>query len=192
MYQRAGYLPPQGLPLTEVLVTRLLPAMLTSVPKVGAHLSAGAPIATLGRGRVVVAIALDSSAFVRLQPEMTASVRISGASSDLPATVVSLAERGRSGEPTVILACSSVIRSSLVGRAAVGIVTIRVVAHDALLVPARAVATTAGGVQQVLAKRGAANPRAVEVTLLGSIAGRSAVDPTTPGSLRVGDLVQVG
>lgn len=192
LYQEAGYRPPTGLPLTELAATPVLPAALSSVPPIGSHPAAGMPIATLSRGRLVASIALDGGAFVRVRKGLAASIAVSGAPSPLAAVVTSTSEAAAGGQSTVTLTPSRPPSDALTGRRVVGTITVQVLAKASLLVPTRAIATDQVGMQRVLVERGTHKARPVQVTVLGSLAGRSAVRPRFPSDLLEGDKVQVG
>ncbi len=188
-----------GIPLTEVAVTPTLPATLMTVLPVGAHPSSGDAVGKVARGQLIVSISLDSSAFVQINSGMTASITIDGHTGTVPATVSGLSAASSGGQSTVTLTPTGSVPPELAGHTAVGIVTIKVVATTALLVPSRAVATSANGTQRVLvrdptpsATDNTISTHAVSVHLIGSLAGVSAVEPLTAGELSKGDLVEVG
>jgi peptidoglycan hydrolase-like protein with peptidoglycan-binding domain len=199
LYTDHGYTPPAGLPLTEVAVTPTLPATLDAVPPVGSHPAAADPLAKLARGQLIVSIGLDSGAFVRITAGVDATVTIIGSAEPVSAKVTGLTASTTGGQSTVTLTPAGTLDAHLAGHPAVGIITIQIVAKTALLVPTRAIATNAAGTHRVLVKgpggiQQAKNPllQPVAVTVLGNLAGVSAVKPSPTNTLRVGDLVQVG
>jgi hypothetical protein len=188
-----------GVPLTELAVTRTLPSTVVTALAVGAHPASGEPIANLARGQIVVTVGFDGSAFVRIAKGMSGTVTISGRAHSSPATVTRLSAATNGGPSTVTLAPSAALQPVLAGRSAVAIVTIKVIAAAALLVPTRAIATDTNGTQRLLVRNSRARPEATEIAshpvivrVLGSLAGVSAVQPVPADALRNGDLVRVG
>lgn len=193
LQRRAGYPATGTLELSELAVVASMPAVAVTVPSVGVHPSSAAPLATVGRGAVVVSISLDGAAAVRTAVGMTAEISLSGTSQTVPGRVSAIATgSGQSQQSSVTLVTTTPLPASDVRRPAVGIITVKLLAAQAMLVPQRAVVTGRDGSDRLMVKRGDGPAAPVTVTVLGSLAGVCAVQARPSDSLRPGDLVQVG
>lgn len=216
LYRRVGYPPatvdvpvaaaagPQvrrapTVPLTEVLVAPALPAVVRTSPRVGHHPAGDAPLLTLSRGEFVVASEVANSAVARLRPGMAATITPSGGPDrygrvwtiDTIDTTDAANAADSAGTSKVTIVGAAPLPAAWAGASVVSTITIEVAADDGLLVPSRAVATTASGERVVLVATSGGSRR-VAVTVRGTLAGRSAVNPVDAGALEVGDRVKVG
>lgn len=195
MYKSAGYAPMRSLPLTEVVIVQKLPVLVQSLAAIGAHLTTTTPIAAAVRGGLVGSVSLDAAAAARVPLGAPASVTLKGGVGPIMAritAIVSTVDENGAGAGTATLSFTDGINSRQDGTTFVAIVTISVVARDALIVPSRAVSTATDGITRVLARRTGSASRSVPVVVVGSLAGRSAVRPTVADQLREGDMVVVG
>jgi hypothetical protein len=145
-----------------------------------------------------VTVGFESSAFVRIAKGMLATATIDGRTNSSPATVTRLAAATNGGPSTVTLSPTAALQPVFAGRSAVAIVTIKVIAAAALLVPSRAIATDTNGRQRLLVRNSTARRKTTEIAshpvivrVLGSLAGVTAVQAVPTDSLRNGDLVRV-
>jgi peptidoglycan hydrolase-like protein with peptidoglycan-binding domain len=181
-----------SLPLSEISTTRVLPATVQSTFAIGTRADGAGDAVQLGRGAIAIDVSLDSSFFVQVRSGMSAQSVISGSAQPVQSSVVELISHGTSRQPTVVLAPNQPLPPATIGKSAISSIDLRVVAQRALLLPSRAIATTAAGDHQVLVLR-AGTTYAVRVNLLGSLSGLTAVAPRDGAdSLRAGDHVKVG
>lgn len=190
LYARDGFSAANGLPLSEVAVIHHLPARLARVEPVGAHLTADA-VATAGWGTRVATVVLSASDIVRVSRGAHARFVPASGRGSVEATVRSKLTDSSNTQRCVLYSASG-FRRSVIGESGVGIVTLAVVSRQALLVPSRAVAIDRDGTARVLVRVSSSRSRAIDVHVLGTLAGRSAVAPLTTDALRAGDLVRVG
>ena len=78
------------------------------------------------------------------------------------------------------------------GEDALVVVTIDLLAQDALIVPSRALTPSGDDAPTILRQLADGTFEAVSVREIARLSGRSAVEPIEPGTLKEGDLVQVG
>jgi peptidoglycan hydrolase-like protein with peptidoglycan-binding domain len=193
MHRKAGYPASPRLPLAEVAVAPALPAVVDRVAAIGTHLVAGGTLAALAQGAVVVRVSVDAGAYVRVSAGMAASVTVESAPQPLTGRVTTLIPKGPGGMPSLTISLAKSPGPTAIGRSAVAVITTRLVAGRALLVPTRAIAVDAGGRARVLVEdRPTGERRAVSVRVLGSLNGQSAIAPEGGRQLHAGDLVQVG
>lgn len=191
LFAAAGYPAPNGFPLADLAVARDLPATVFKVPAVGMRLDDGGTVATVAQGHLVARVSLDAAASIRIEKGQQAEVtvnnenRLTGRVATLPATTAH-------SDPQVTIAFTATPSKELAGRAAVAIITVKAVPRAGLIVPTRAVADGPDGTAHVILKTGTER-RSVTVHILGSLNGRSVIEPADSSvTLHPGDLVQVG
>jgi len=107
------------------------------------------------------------------------------------ATTAGDATTGASGS-VELTPVSGEIPPEWAGRQVLATLRLEVAASGSLIVPTRAVGVDATGTAHVLRRSEDGSFGAVPVTLLGRLAGQSAVMPLVEGALAEGDQVQVG
>ena len=190
------------LPAAEVMTVPTLPAVVTSVPAVGATVDGQAAV-VFGAQEVTLSASMPAGVQARMTPGLTGTADLQGQSVDVAVAQVRPASaEGRpqgagetaapAAEAGVILRASSgQIPAEWVGRSDV-LITLNLSQPvlDALLVPQRAVSVDAGGTASVLvAQEGGAFAQVV-VTELGCTAGTCAVS-SEDGRLAEGMSVRV-
>lgn len=189
VYRRDGFRPAHGLPLSEVATAKHLPASLSSLIGVGAHVTDG-PVAALGWGERVAKVTLSASNIVRVR--LGARAQFISGSANKPINAVVTNVQTSNGQTSATLSVPNGFSSRTLGRAGVGVITLSIVSRSALLVPSRAVAISSDGVSRILVRAPGNRALPISVRVLGSLAGRSAIAPLKVGSLRSGESVKVG
>lgn len=190
------------LPAAEVMIVPTLPAVVTSVPAVGATVDGQAAV-VFGAQEVTLSASMPAGVQARMTPGLTGTADLQGQSVDVAVAQVRPASAenrpqgaGETAAPTaeagvVLRASSGQIPAEWVGRSDV-LITLNLSQPvlDALLVPQRAVSVDAGGTASVLvAQEGGAFAQVV-VTELGCTAGTCAVS-SEDGRLAEGMSVRV-
>jgi len=195
---QAPRIEPQQLPvvpLTEVVVAPHLPAKLASVPAVGTKLRAGQPVATLASGSFVAHAGVAPSVVNRIKRGMSAQL-IADSGRAVPARVVLVRGKLRGSTEDlrdVTLAPSHGRLPALWnGTDVLARVTTRLVRRDVLIVPTRAIARDTDGRSYVLKRERDGAFVRITVNTLGSLAGRTAVEPQDAQALAATDRVRVG
>lgn len=212
MYRRLGESPQtrpvdvpevEGEPAVEPPLEPYLPAWATiSVPEVPAIVASAPPVgATIGEATafsfrsqsVEVVATIPESASADVTPQAPAVVTIAG-NAPVPgqvATVSSLTTDGETVTSAVIeLDDPTLITADLVGQNASVVVTVRVLADDALIVPLLAVADRGDGTGTVQVMDREANAFvAVNVDIIATLNGRVAI---SGGVIQEGTEVRVG
>lgn len=167
---------------------------LTKLAPLGAVVGvAGTVDATIGSADMVVQFAIPSAGIDAVADG--AQVLVQASSGDLAGRVVGRElYSGAEGQPggaqfTVQL---SDYRDLTVEAAVRVSITEDLVASDSLLVPSRAVVPRSGDDAVIVAKNADGSLREVEVTVLGSLDGRTAIEPSDAGTLAADDEVRVG
>jgi peptidoglycan hydrolase-like protein with peptidoglycan-binding domain len=192
-YARAGYTTvagPVSVPLTEIAYVASLPATVTQAAGVGAAVDGEHPAVQAGTGRQVIRAEIANSDVVQLRQGQKANLIIGA--HQYAATLLRF--EGATGTDdqgqTETLFVPRLSLNGLSPRAKAQIdIPISVTATDALLVPDRAVAYDRDRQAWVLVADGNGLKR-IQVKVLGSLAGQTALDDT-PG-LTVGTRVRVG
>lgn len=192
LYAAAGYPAPAGFPAADLSVASSLPATVFQVPAVGSRLDSGGTLGTVAHGGLVARATLDGAAFVRVSKGLRADVVIDNGT-PTPGQVATLIPQGAHSDPQVTVAFAAPPRGNLAGHPVVVTITIEAAPSSGLIVPTRALSDDAHGGSQVILKSGA-DRRSVPVRVIGSLNGRSVIEPAdgSAGSLQAGDLVQVG
>lgn len=190
------------LPAAEVMIVPTLPAVVTSVPAVGATVDGQAAV-VFGAQEVTLSASMPAGVQARMTPGLTGTADLQGQSVDVAVAQVRPASAenrpqgaGETAAPTaeagvVLRASNGQIPAEWVGRSDV-LITLNLSQPvlDALLVPQRAVSVDAGGTASVLvAQEGGAFAQVV-VTELGCTAGTCAV-ASEDGRLAEGMSVRV-
>ena len=190
------------LPAAEVMIVPTLPAVVTSVPAVGATVDGQAAV-VFGAQEVTLSASMPAGVQARMTPGLTGTAALQEQSVDVAVAQVRPASAenrpqgaGETAAPTaeagvVLRASNGQIPAEWVGRSDV-LITLNLSQPvlDALLVPQRAVSVDAGGTASVLvAQEGGAFAQVV-VTELGCTAGTCAVS-SEDGRLAEGMSVRV-
>lgn len=194
LYSAAHYPTPPGFPVADLSIASSLPATVYEVPAIGSRLGDGGAAATLAHGQLVARVTLDAGAFTSVNKGQQAEMTGDGIGSPLSGRVASLAPGGAHSDPQVTITFTAPPREELASRPIVATITIEAVPHSGLIVPTRAVADDSDSTSHVILKAGA-DRHSVSVRVLGSLNGRSVIEPADPSAaaaLKPGALVQVG
>lgn len=189
LFRRNGYEPAPTLSLTNLLVTRALPARLVKVSGLGDQVTPDQPIVSLGQGALVATVQLDAGAVSRIRKGMDAQIFAHGRLI-AHANVTNLPKSEE--ESVVEVTPSRPLASNLSGRHIVVVVNIDVIAQDAWLVPARALVPDGMNTGSILLKAPGGVVSRVRVKRLGELAGVAAVEAEDGVELSADDSVKVG
>lgn len=179
-------------PRTEVAVVATLPAVLAAAPPVGSVLTAENATITLESGALAAIAPVAVSVAGRLAIGATATLQdTAGTSVEASVTAVIPAATDGTQAQLILAPTTGALPDTWIGATVLATISIQVVATDALVVPTSAVATTGSGPPRVLKEQPDGSFTTVEVKELGTLSGRSAVAPLTPGELVEGDKVRV-
>jgi hypothetical protein len=182
------------MPLTEFVVAPRLPATLSGSLRVGASVEPSRPVATLTSGSLVAHAAVASSVVGRIRPGMRATLSSRRAR---PFNARVLAIHGPGSAPdgmrdVTIGVPGGSLPARWRGRAVLVRITTALVHRRALIVPTRAVAQDPDGRSYLLKQVQGNQFSRVAVRTLGTLAGRTAVEPVTARALLASDRVRVG
>jgi hypothetical protein len=177
-------------PVSEVVVAKKLPATLSAAPKVGARVD-GDTTLTFQTGSLRAVTTVPESVLGQLTSGAHATItaddgkRVTGTLGD----VTGLKPDG-DGQYTVAIRTGT-LPSSWDGQDFLLTITLQAFDKDALLVPARAVASDGSQDTGTVLRRGDSTFESVKVEVLGTVSGTTAVRPVDDGALKEGDRVRV-
>jgi peptidoglycan hydrolase-like protein with peptidoglycan-binding domain len=189
LYARAGYSPPSAALAAELAAVSSLPAFLVSGPRVSETISTETRL-VLEQGALAATSSLPAGLVARLEPGMSAEIRVDGTS--IAATIQTIGEPDPGTAESLVAVGSDEISPDVLGKDVLVVVTIELVAEDSLIVPSRALTPAGNGPPTVLRQRGDGPLEVVPVREVAQLSGLSAIEPIEAGALRAGDLVQVG
>lgn len=181
-------------PAGELLALPELPVLVTALPSVGTVLDGTDATVSLARATLLARADIAPSVIARLTDATGGTLTDdTGGAVDVrvSATTAGDATTGASGS-VELTPVSGEIPPEWAGRQVLATLRLEVVASGSLIVPTRAVGVDATGTAHVLRRSEDGSFGAVAVTVLGRLAGQSAVTPLVEGALAEGDQVQVG
>lgn len=189
-----------SVPLAELLVVPVLPADLLAPIPVGAIL-ADTTALDVGAGRIVAIADVNAATATHVRSQMKGTLTGLG---DGPksATVIAVnsaeieRHKGEGAKDqderwSITLVPDTEPQPRVVGSSGVAHITTEIAAPRSLIVPTSAMVTAGRGSPHVLKLSGDRFVR-VEVRELGSMEGRTAIEPTTSGELAPDDRVKIG
>lgn len=172
------------------VVVRDVPAFLSAVPAVGSSGDAATTL-TLASGPLVASATVTSATAVTLSLDMTGSAVLPDGT-DLPMAVTSIGDTDEDGNVAVTLTpTDGALPDDLTGGELVVSLTRQLIAEEALLVPARALASRGPDDQVILRRDSDGAFSEVRVREIAALGGRSAIEVIDGGDLAAGDEVMV-
>ncbi|MFI2753968.1 peptidoglycan-binding protein [Cellulomonas sp. P22] len=177
-------------PVSEITAIQSLPATAVTLPAVGTSLG-GDPVSVgLTSGDLVGQINVAGSLLVRLTDQTP--VRLSRADGNqIAATIVTLPPVSDQTEVAITVRPTEGFTADWLGADILAVFVLQEVQGQSLVVPTAAVVPGGNDPSSVLLQQDNGSFRAVPVTELGTLGGRTAVAPIEAGALIAGDLVRV-
>ncbi len=186
-------------PMSELVVSPVLPARVASTPSVGTVVNTETALA-LEFGGLVARAEVGDSAASQLASGMPAHITLPNGDT-VTAEVSDVApstgnsdegEKTSTGSTSVTLTLGGEIADDYRSQRLHASIVVAILAQSALQVPASAVVAESGGRSHVLKRETDGSFRRVAVTEKAVLEGRSAIEPSQQGALKAGDVVRVG
>lgn len=185
-------------PVSDVLAASPLPAQVVMAPAVGANVGVeGNDDVVLGSTDLVVRADAPGAEAIGIVPGDSATVVLDGEELAGIVNRIEHAEESSDGaqRPDVLVVefdSPGNVPADARGASVTAQVETETVAEDTLIVPSTAVVGRGGDDAVVVKKQNDDSLIEVSVTVTGSLAGRTGVEPVDPGRLTEGDEVRVG
>ncbi len=178
-------------PAAELTAVASLPAVAASVAGVGTVAGTERATIALSSGELVAEVEVAASLAMRLAQDTPATVdRDDG--TQVPCEIVVVPDLAEDATTALVqVRPAQGYSDDWLGAVVVAVFVLQEVSEESLVVPTGAVVPGGNDLSQVLVQQQDGSFRAVPVTELGTLGGRTAVAPVQPDALTTGDLVKV-